>query len=541
MIVYDNRDLLFIMLGRSGSVIWTPMVLVPATFSSLLCTLLLSIPNLQDHAVMSPSIGRIYATIIAFVVVFRVGLSFKRFFDGVTHCQEMFSKWRDAFMQLCAFFETSAALHHASHSRHRHEHYEELMASKERLVHWFTLLAAIAVETLKHMDDEDASSGAMWENNVHVNLEAENRIGTVPSAKHGGCRNTRSASTLSTEEDELAAGSSRLSQSGTFSAWWRGSGRSSSSSVPSISSSMGSGTPDRKKTLEAMDEKMRGDFGAKTLVLYRITDDERRTLMHSHDRVLTVVKWILVEISAHSIEGRLLTAPPILSRVYQELSSGMLGFSKAMKIVMVPFPFPFTQVVIYFLFGFYLIAPFVVIEILKGIPDPVEGATPVFGEKIRSCVIPILFNFVCTAGYAALNEIATELEDPFGEDANDYPVHVQQWHIVWAIEDIYFTPMPMTFAYGDTEHLDMSGHLASQAPLPPCVEKKHDSLGAEEEPLSQNELIVAELEKQIRSLIKNLEEVKRVQDDVRKSSEKVVSSKNLSVGLCRSSVSISPP
>ena len=49
---------------------------------------------------------------------------------------------------------------------------------------------------------------------------------------------------------------------------------------------------------------------------------ERRQLESVHDRVLTVIKWILVEISSHSIQGRLLIAPPILSRVYQELRLG---------------------------------------------------------------------------------------------------------------------------------------------------------------------------------------------------------------------------
>ena len=36
--------------------------------------------------------------------------------------------------------------------------------------------------------------------------------------------------------------------------------------------------------------------------------------------------------------------PPILTRTYQTLGWGMLAFNRAMKIAMVPFPFPFAQV-----------------------------------------------------------------------------------------------------------------------------------------------------------------------------------------------------
>ena len=35
--------------------------------------------------------------------------------------------------------------------------------------------------------------------------------------------------------------------------------------------------------------------------------------------------------------------PPILSRVYQELSNAMLGFNSAMKVATTPFPFPYAQ------------------------------------------------------------------------------------------------------------------------------------------------------------------------------------------------------
>eukprot|EP00971_Amphidinium_carterae_P078711 1557163-Amphidinium_carterae.1 len=60
-----------------------------------------------------------------------------------------------------------------------------------------------------------------------------------------------------------------------------------------------------------------------------------------------VTKWILDEISTCSLSGKMLIEAPILTRVYHELSNGMLAFFRAMQIEAVPFPFPFAQVINY--------------------------------------------------------------------------------------------------------------------------------------------------------------------------------------------------
>merc|ERR1712072_1152956 len=136
-----------------------------------------------------------------------------------------------------------------------------------------------------------------------------------------------------------------------------------------------------------------------------------------------------------SICGRLLTEPPIVTRVFQELSNGMLGYFRSMTIAAVPFPFPFAQVINYTLYGFFLFCPFIVMRIVE---DLKSSGYLSFGQMWPCLVL----NFLTCAGYAALNEIATELEDPFGDDLNDYPITVQQWAILWAMEDCYFAALP---------------------------------------------------------------------------------------------------
>ena len=50
------------------------------------------------------------------------------------------------------------------------------------------------------------------------------------------------------------------------------------------------------------------------------------------DNVLMSGMWITEEVSSLVMKGQLKVPPPIVSRCYQEVSNGMLGFNQAMKI-----------------------------------------------------------------------------------------------------------------------------------------------------------------------------------------------------------------
>ena len=43
--------------------------------------------------------------------------------------------------------------------------------------------------------------------------------------------------------------------------------------------------------------------------------------------------------------GGVAAPPPIVSRIFQELSNGLLGFENAYKVARTPFPFPYAQIV----------------------------------------------------------------------------------------------------------------------------------------------------------------------------------------------------
>jgi len=379
MINYNNRNLTFIFFNRAGSVLFSRYVLLPAVLSTVFCALLIWRPEARLYGSMSKTIAQIYATIIGFAIVFRTTMAFGRYFEGVRHIQAMFSKWRDAYVAQAVFIETSIMKHEhdgrvgLSKSEAVEQVVHDLRFSKARLLHWFSLLCAVAVESIQHGRD------------LECDVAAE-----LSHARVTGMFSKSDSSVLVQENAEV---------------------------------------------LRARSEEEKWEVRNHIQILGQITPEELTQISRAQEAVNLVMMWILLEITNLSITRKVLIEPPILSRVYQELSNGTLSYFRAMQIECVPFPFPFAQVVNYTLHGYFFFCPFIVMDILQALRSP----GPISLEQMWPA---LLLNFFAVAGYAALNEIAIELEDPFGDDDNEYPVAIQQWAITWAIEDSYFAPVP---------------------------------------------------------------------------------------------------
>ena len=114
------------------------------------------------------------------------------------------------------------------------------------------------------------------------------------------------------------------------------------------------------------------------------------------DRAYLVLAWIqaLIIRRYEDLDG-IRVGPPILSRVHQTLTNGMLGFNMADKIAKTPFPMPYAQMLSVCLVVFNLTMPIMV------------------AGHINNLWLAILVNFISTVAYQGLNEVARELEDPF--------------------------------------------------------------------------------------------------------------------------------
>jgi predicted membrane chloride channel (bestrophin family) len=157
-------------------------------------------------------------------------------------------------------------------------------------------------------------------------------------------------------------------------------------------------------------------------VIGRMTKAEKRALEDAPDMVLFIAQWIAESVTVMHVKGFMSTPGPILSRFFQEMSNGMLGFNQAYKITFVPFPFPFAQILGALLCLFVVICPVMVVQMTKGM------------------FIPPVLSFAAILGYWGLNQIAVELENPFGDDPNDLPLPETHVCFVDALEEAYISP-----------------------------------------------------------------------------------------------------
>jgi len=98
--------------------------------------------------------------------------------------------------------------------------------------------------------------------------------------------------------------------------------------------------------------------------------------------------------------------PPILSRVYQELSNAMLGFNSAMKVATTPFPFPYAQLNVIQVCMLVATCPLIVAAFTE------------------SSYLSFLLTALTVMGFQGLTEVACDLESPFVSSANELPLNV---------------------------------------------------------------------------------------------------------------------
>lgn len=136
----------------------------------------------------------------------------------------------------------------------------------------------------------------------------------------------------------------------------------------------------------------------------------RVLLRESEEKVDLVFHWIQVVIVQGHHSEIVNVAPPILTRVFQELNTCMIQFHQALKITEVPIPFPYTAATEVMLIIHWLLTPLV---------------TGTWTEHILASAI---FSFVQVFMVWSLNSLTEELENPFGNDENDlnrYAMHME--------------------------------------------------------------------------------------------------------------------
>lgn len=117
-----------------------------------------------------------------------------------------------------------------------------------------------------------------------------------------------------------------------------------------------------------------------------------------------VMQWIQRLVVDNVRTNTIDIAPPIVSRVFQEFSLGIVNIAAAKKITIIPFPFPYSQMM-----QFLLMFQALVVPALSG-----YSMFNHWGAALQT--FTIIFLTWC------IHFIAMEIEMPFGDDDNDLPL-----------------------------------------------------------------------------------------------------------------------
>lgn len=317
-------------------------------------------PQLPHHYSMH-ALG----VVVGFAVVFRTNLGWMRYWEAVTQLHIMYSKWGDAFSQLIAFSGVSMSRAKAKGTEEGDAKLKRLEDLVEHVYRNFVLISAMAADRLTHGDtrrmEERTKSGAKWSARI-VKREALRR-------------------------EELSTGALKMP---------------TLEPMVSMQDSKFSSHGARHNSVVSKLEDIQNSWETKYMVRAVPTKVEMDILKKSSDRTSVIMFWIIYDLA--KISADLEAAPPIQSRMYQELSNGMLGMNQCVKLADVPFPFPYAQLLTLLLIVFACFIPVYIVAFTQ------------------SMIVGPIMSFALFQGIWGLNETAKELENPFGPDVNDITI-----------------------------------------------------------------------------------------------------------------------
>mmetsp|Transcript_105541 Transcript_105541/g.303515 ORF Transcript_105541/g.303515 Transcript_105541/m.303515 type:complete len:560 (+) Transcript_105541:68-1747(+) len=149
-------------------------------------------------------------------------------------------------------------------------------------------------------------------------------------------------------------------------------------------------------------------FGFELIDAKGIDQTSLLTLNESDHKVELVFHWINQLVVENNSRGIFSVQPPILTRAFQELASGMVRYHEAMKLAKIPLPFPYVQTMELLLMLHWIFTPLLT---CMWVQSTFWAGTCTFLQVF------VVWSLNCIAG---------ELENPFGEDVNDLPVQQLQ-------------------------------------------------------------------------------------------------------------------
>ena len=158
-------------------------------------------------------------------------------------------------------------------------------------------------------------------------------------------------------------------------------------------------------------------------VLGGVSDAEMEMLQNArgpYAKMSLVSMWLQEFLSREYLNGSTgEVGHPIISRLYQFISDGIVGYNQARKIAYVPFPFPHAQITSFFSLVIIFLFPLL------------------FYTYVIRLSFACVLNSVTVLCFLGLHEVARELEDCFRNVPNDLPLTTFQAQFNEALITMY--------------------------------------------------------------------------------------------------------
>jgi Bestrophin, RFP-TM, chloride channel len=158
-------------------------------------------------------------------------------------------------------------------------------------------------------------------------------------------------------------------------------------------------------------------------VLGGVSDEEVELLQRAqgpYAKVALVTMWLQEFISREYLAGSTgNVAGPLLSRLYQFISDGMVGYNNARKVAYISYPFVGAQITAFFSLAIIFIFPFL------------------FTNFVTNLKFACVLNFFSLLAFLGIHEVARELESPFQNVPNDLPLTTFQAHLNETLVTLY--------------------------------------------------------------------------------------------------------
>lgn len=448
MIRYDNSNQLMLLLRTTGSVLPECLPYGIAVFTLGLTISLVRhfiIPEVGDHKewVLADSFGlKLLLILTGYLLVMRTNMALGRWMDGMSEVQKMLSKWGDAFCELRAFYVVGKCQQHEVQS----------LMFCARVAHWFSLMSCLAFNSLRggcegFGDLDDVPVKVLSSNDRASDLRELSMLCRtsnltpaplhyIPVPRHlAGWMPSADSAPVEVREKSMLRTMSR-SATKTLS-------RVRRARFSTMQGRVGLRAPSSVRPRRRLRHAKKLDL----FVLAPPSTEELQALDAVSDKVNLVCLWIAQAIHIEIRQGRLDAPEPVITRIFENLSTGMLGFNQSYKVAMVPFPFPFAQMVSVCLLALNLFLPFCLDAIMR---------SNIFVAPLASAIISMC--------YHGLNSIAIELEEPFGLQLNAVDIEDRQEDFITMLADILRQPMCPPLSGGKLER-DVLSKLARNSLL----------------------------------------------------------------------------